>query len=95
MENFLLIFVMAILIEAIVSYVIEVPKNPKLLIPIALGILAAVAYQLDIPAALGAVSQLPFLGSVFTGIILSRGSNYVYDLVGRLTNAVKAPKTIE
>lgn len=85
MEKFFLIFIVAILIEGIVSYVIEVPKNPKLLVPIVLGIIAAIAYRLDIPAEMGAMSQLPFLGSIFTGIILARGSNYLYDIVGWIT----------
>lgn len=87
MEKFFALFAMAILIEGIVTYVRELSTNFKavLLAPIVLSVVVAIAYGLDIPAVLGISAQVPYIGSVLTGIIIARGSNYLFDVVGRLT----------
>jgi hypothetical protein len=51
-----------------------------MLVSIAIGVLAAVAFNLDIFAQMGMVSRIPFFGCVLTGILVSRGSNYIFDL---------------
>ena len=87
MEKFFAIIALAILIEGIVTYVKEL-KNEfhwGLVAPIVLGVFVAIAYKLDIPAELGIVANLPYVGEVLTGIIMARGSNYLYDLIGKLT----------
>ena len=82
--------IFAILIEAIITYVKEFFVNGsfswELLASISLGIIIAIAYNLDIPAYFNLNSQIPYLGCVLTGVLLSRGSNYAYDLLGKLTN---------
>ena len=87
MEKFFALFAMAILVEGIVTYVRELTTEFKvvLLAPIILGILVSIAYSLDIPAILGISANIPYIGSVLTGIIIARGSNYLFDLVGKLT----------
>ena len=82
--------IFAILIEAIITYVKEFFVNGsfswELLASISLGIIIAIAYNLDIPAYFNLNSQIPYLGCVLTGVLLSRGSNYAYDLLGKLTS---------
>lgn len=39
----------------------------------------AVAFGIDMFAALGFESSVPFIGSVATGLALSRGANYIHD----------------
>lgn len=47
---------------------------------IAVGLLIAFGAQLDIFAAAGIPLVIPYLGFVLTGILLSRGANFVHDL---------------
>ena len=78
----------AILIEAIITYFNQffVQENFcwQMLFSIALGIVIAVAYKLDLPAHFNLNSQIPYVGCVLTGILLSRGSNYLFELLERL-----------
>lgn len=80
----------AILIEAIITYFNQflVQENFcwQMLFSIALGIIIAVAYKLDLPAYFNLKSDIPYVGCVLTGILLSRGSNYVFDLISKFTN---------
>ena len=87
MDNFFAIIALAILIEAIVTYIKELSQEWHwgYVGPIALGILIALAYGLDLPAELGIVAKFPAVGEVMTGIVMARGSNYLYDLIGKLT----------
>ena len=78
----------AILIEAIITYFNQffVQENFcwQMLFSIALGIVIAVAYKLDLPAHFNLNSQIPYVGCVLTGILLSHGSNYLFELLERL-----------
>lgn len=87
MEKFVALMAMAILVEAVITYGRELASGFKaiLLAPIAIGILVAVAYNLDIPAVLGIAARVPFIGNILTGVIIARGSNYLFDTLGKLT----------
>ena len=80
----------AILIEAIITYFNQflVQENFcwQMLFSIILGIIIAVAYKLDLPAHFNLNSQIPYVGCVLTGLLLSRGSNYLFDLITKLLN---------
>ena len=78
----------AILIEAIITYLNQY-FCWQMALSIVLGIVIAVAYKLlDLPACFNLKSDIPYVGCVLTGILLSRGSNYVFDLFGKLSNHV-------
>lgn len=89
MDKFIGIICMAIVLEGIITYfkIIVVDKKIQwqLMLAIGLGILVSIAYQLDFLGILGLVSIVPFLGNVLTGILISRGSNYLFDLIGKVT----------
>lgn len=78
----------SILVEGIITYINEffITDNFswKMLLSISIGIIVAIAYKLDLPEHLGVTSNIPYIGCVLTGILISRGSNYVYDLIYRL-----------
>ena len=82
----------AILIEAIITYLNQffVQKNLcwQMVLSVALGIVIAVIYKLDLPACFNLKSDVPYIGSVLTGILLARGSNYIFDLLGKLSNHI-------
>lgn len=75
----------AVLIEALITYFNEffiIGISPwQMIISIILGITIAVAYGLDLPEYFNLKSKIPYVGEVITGILLSRGSNYIYDLL--------------
>ena len=78
----------AIIIEAVITYVnqffVSGHFSWEMLASIVLGILVAVAYKLDLPEYFNLKSSLPYVGNILTGILLSRGSNYIFDLIDKL-----------
>lgn len=84
-SKFLGLISFSVIVEALITYSDNLILagggfHIKMLISIALGILVAVAYKLDLLDLIGMKSDIPYIGSVLTGILLSRASNYVYDL---------------
>lgn len=79
----------AILIEAIITYFNEfyVQGNIcwQMIFSLILGIVVAVAYKIDLPAYFNLKSEIPYIGCILTGILISRGSNYVFDLLEKLS----------
>ena len=93
MQLFGFIF-LAVTIEGIITYVKTFFADGifhwKMLVGISLGILCAIAFDIDLFAYAGMTSSIPFLGDILTGILLSRGSNYAFDLLNKLTEFKKA-----
>lgn len=88
-EKFSKICVSAILVEALITYTnqfFSIGFSWEMFCSLLLGILVAISYKLDIPEQLGLNSKIPFLGSFLTGILISRGSNYLFDLLNLLFN---------
>ena len=79
----------AIAIEGIIYYVKSGIENnmPKSCIAsIILGIFVAVNFDIDVFEYSSLHSMLPFAGNALTGILLSRGSNYFFDMIGNLSS---------
>ncbi len=80
----------AILIEGIITYINQflIQENFcwEMATSLVLGIIVAVAYKLDLPSYFNLKSDIPYIGCILTGILLSRGSNYVFDLITKLLN---------
>ena len=90
MQAFLLILSLAIIVEALVQYaktIITMLENKQYK---TFGILIAVficfAAGADIFALMGISFSVHWLGTLLTGIVISRGSNYASDLIKRLQN---------
>lgn len=87
------IIAVAVLIEGLVEYgktiidmATEGEKRKALIqvITIAVGIALAFAFDADMFIPLGlAVNH--YIGMTLTGIVMSRGSNYVSDLIGKIS----------
>lgn len=88
MAQFFGLVLMAIVIEGVITYIKEIFVNKNVMwqqvLGIVLGIVVAVGYNADLFALFGLTSTIPLLGCVLTGILLSRGSNYIFDLVKQL-----------
>lgn len=57
------------------------------------GIVLAVGTGIDFFSMVGLPLIIPYLGSIFTGVIASRGANFVHDLL-KITEGVKVKNKI-
>ena len=96
MQELTIIFIMAILIEAIITYVKTWVVDKKLqwqvIVSVILGVIVSIAYGLDIPAAVGITCAVPYIGCAITGILISRGSNYIFDLLKKIASSNRTPE---
>lgn len=90
-KNFFSFITAAIFLEGIITYInqffIKGEFSWQMLASVVLGIGFAAAYRLDLPSALGMQSAIPYIGSILTGILISRGSNYIFDLLKQITSS--------
>jgi hypothetical protein len=56
---------------------------------IVIGVLIAVGVRVDLFTFIGISMDVPYLGFILTGILISRGSNYVHDLLGKIEKPLK------
>ena len=87
-ETFVTLFILSVLCEAVVEWV-------KGIVPALAGVGAQIAaLVVGLVLAFGAGQNLfnligvefayPIVGTVLAGIVVSRGSNYIHDLIARL-----------
>ena len=80
--EFINITLMAVVVEGVVSYskmiFIERKVQWQVVAAIAAGISVSLNYRLDILLQFGFSGSIPFVGSVLTGILISRGANYMH-----------------
>lgn len=58
----------------------------------AIGILIAIAANVDIFSYLGRPLTIKYLGAILTGILISRGSNFIHDLLGSVSSMYQRSK---
>lgn len=90
--NIAVIIAVAILIEGLVEYGKNIAdmfyggdKKTAItqMVTIVVGVALAFAFSADVFIPLG-LTVNHYVGMVLTGIVMSRGSNYVSDLIGRI-----------
>ena len=99
MENLFPILFAAVLVEGLVTIVRNLKDPDKdwrywlaLFASIGVSILVTYNWELDLFSAVLGAGQVPLVGIVLTGLVVSRGSNYVADLLkllGATTNRIK------
>lgn len=57
---------------------------------IIVGLVIAFTTNLDILSIVGIESEIPYIGVVLTGILLSRGSNFIHDLLIKIQNTTSS-----
>lgn len=92
MNDFLSLISMSVLVEGLISWVdafatADKQAKIKLGASIITGLLISISFNFDLMGILGYSSVFPLVGSVITGLLIARGSNYFFDLVGKLTNS--------
>ena len=85
MDNFMSIMAVSVVVEGLVSYakmlVVDRKIEWQIVVAVALGVIFAIAYGIDIFAMLGMNSIIPYFGNVMSGVLMSRGANYIFDML--------------
>ena len=88
MNLFTQIIIMAFLVEAIWETLKllwqEGKANTSNVGALVVGVLIAFTLQVDIFVAIGFEPAIRIIGIVCTGILISRGGNYIHDLIDKL-----------
>jgi len=98
MVQFITLILVAILVEGVVTYIntffVKGKFQWQMLVGLTLGIAVSLIYRVDVFAMLNISTSIPFIGAVLTGILVSRGSNYIFDLVKALQGATGKTATV-
>lgn len=88
MELVLQLTVLAFLVEATVQtigLIMEDGKvNPKNILALVVGIGIALSVGMDIFTVIGIPTSTPIVGQVLAGILISRGGNFIHDLMSKV-----------
>lgn len=88
--NFLGLLILSFIGESIWETLKMTWRNGKVNIDrvgaLIVGLLLAFGSSLDIMAVVGVPIVVPYLGTVLTGIVISRGANFVHDIVSSISN---------
>lgn len=81
----------AFVVEGLVEWFVGSWSDAAGLSPVVMRLVAAVVgvilcagFGLDLFKQVGIVSSVPYLGAVVTGLVISRGSNALHDLYGKV-----------
>lgn len=89
MNNLFALIVIAMFIEAFVSYIQTIFKEGRIQWQVILAFLLAVAICYDTGinffVIIGLVERWPIIGIIATGIVVCRGSNYLFEFYNNLT----------
>lgn len=76
---------MAAIVEALVETLKMIWDKNQIhkskIVSIIIGVAVAIMYQIDLLAAVGVFAIFPVFGYILTGILISRGSNFVSDFL--------------
>ena len=88
MNELLILITMGILVEAVVEVIKSIYENGKInktvILSIFVGLLFAFTLGVDLFSLLGIDTHIAYVGTVATGLIVSRGANFVHDLIDKL-----------
>lgn len=85
-----LIAICAVLVEALTEYLDKLlPKKisspiPNQIVAVLIGIIICIAAGADVFPLMGIPLSVPYLGAGLTGVLVSRGSNFIHDLFSGL-----------
>lgn len=98
MEQFGKILLMSFVVVSIYDIIKGFYKDNKVdinaIITAVIGIILAILAQLDIFGLIGIDFLIPYVGQVLTGLVLSKGSNYIYDFITKIISLLSG-KVIE
>ena len=88
MELFILLGVLAFLVEAIVETIKMIYQEGKVQTPVIIsliiGVLISLTVGIDIFKVLEVPVKIPYIGEVLAGVLMSRGGNFIHELFIKL-----------
>ena len=88
MENIIILLVTSILVESVWETLKMTWQNGKFSIDrigaLVVGIVMALITKLDILQVLGINCVIPIVGYILTGVLISRGANFMHDLIRKV-----------
>ena len=91
MENLFIIFILALISESVWETLKMTWQQGKLSIDrigaLIVSLVICIDVRLDILSLLEINTTIPFLGVILTAILISRGSNFMHDLIVKLGQA--------
>ena len=88
MENLFIILIVALIAESVWETLKMIWQQGKVSVDrigaLIVSLVICIGVKLDILILLGIKSTIPYLGIVLTSILISRGSNFVHDLLVKL-----------
>lgn len=89
-DNIIKTMSLSIIVESVITYFKEFFVyecfSISMVFSIILGIAIAIIYKLDLPECFNLKSTVPYIGNILTGLLISRGSNYIYDVFKIVTD---------
>lgn len=95
MDAFMGIIFGAVLVEAITTALKPIwnpdkrTVSPSAILALLVGLGIAFGTGMDLCAAAGVKMQIPIVPQLITGILISRGANYMYDILAQISASVK------
>jgi len=87
MSWFNILFI-SIIVEGLISYMKMIIVGKKLhyevVISTLVGIVITLIYDIDLFRMIKIETRIPYIGAILTGILISRGSNYIYDFLKKI-----------
>ena len=88
MEKLLVIVVVALIAESVWETLKMTWQEGKVSIDrigaLVVALVLSIGVRLDILSLLGINTTIPLLGVILTGILISRGSNFIHDLLAKI-----------
>ena len=90
MEKLLVIVMVALIAESVWETLKMTWQEGKVSIDrigaLVVALVLSIGVKLDILSLLGINTTIPLLGVILTGILISRGSNFIHDLLVKISN---------
>lgn len=90
MDKIVIIFIISLITEAVWESLKMTWQNGKISIDrvgaLIVGLVVAIDTKIDILQLIGINSNIPYMGVILTGILMSRGSNFIHDLLVKVSN---------
>lgn len=94
--NFVNVLLVALIGEAVWETIKMIWQQGKVNIDkigaLIIGILIAIFAKVDILNMIGIPMSIPYIGYLFTGILISRGANFLHDLLGSVSSVYQKNK---
>ena len=78
----------AIIAEALIEYANMAVRDKgvdwRVIASAVIGVGVALAFGIDLFEVVGIAARVPVVGMVLTGVIISRGSNYIHDILKKI-----------